>query len=95
MVNSFSVWDWQHRKRLNYFCNGNPKGTSITSLEIINQDVGGIILTGSGKLRAIYVEFRLLYTLQRTVSFVSTGTTIQLWIKDHYRWSVRSVVSTR
>ncbi|KAF8195097.1 hypothetical protein BJ912DRAFT_1085993 [Pholiota molesta] len=42
-----SVFDWSTRKRLNYFCNGNPKGTSITALEIINQDVGGIILTGS------------------------------------------------
>lgn len=45
----FSVWDWSTRKRLNYFCNGNPKGTSITAMEIINQDVGGIILTGSGQ----------------------------------------------
>ena len=43
-----SVWDWRQRKRLNYFCNGNPKGTSITSLHIINQDVGGIIMTGAG-----------------------------------------------
>ncbi|KAG6334285.1 hypothetical protein ID866_4800 [Astraeus odoratus] len=42
-----SVWDWSQRKRLNYFCNGNPRGTSITSLHIINQDVGGIIMTGS------------------------------------------------
>ncbi|KZP15647.1 hypothetical protein FIBSPDRAFT_895647 [Athelia psychrophila] len=42
-----SVWDWEHKKRLNYFCNGNPRGTSITSLHIINQDVGGIIMTGA------------------------------------------------
>ncbi|KIJ66511.1 hypothetical protein HYDPIDRAFT_109558 [Hydnomerulius pinastri MD-312] len=42
-----SVWDWSQRKRLNYFCNGNPRGTSVTSLHIINQDVGGIIMTGS------------------------------------------------
>ncbi|KAH7911589.1 raptor N-terminal caspase like domain-containing protein [Hygrophoropsis aurantiaca] len=42
-----SVWDWSQRKRLNLFCNGNPKGTSITSLHIINQDVGGIIMTGA------------------------------------------------
>ncbi|KAL4070418.1 raptor N-terminal caspase like domain-containing protein [Scleroderma citrinum] len=42
-----SVWDWSQRKRLNSFCNGNPHGTSITSLHIINQDVGGIIMTGS------------------------------------------------
>ncbi|KIJ13751.1 hypothetical protein PAXINDRAFT_170081 [Paxillus involutus ATCC 200175] len=42
-----SVWDWSQRKRVNHFCNGNPKGTSITSLHLINQDVGGIIMTGS------------------------------------------------
>ncbi|KAH7920933.1 hypothetical protein BV22DRAFT_765532 [Leucogyrophana mollusca] len=42
-----SVWDWSQRKRLNMFCNGNPKGTSITCLHIINQDVGGIIMTGA------------------------------------------------
>ncbi|KAI0370082.1 hypothetical protein BV20DRAFT_1113337 [Pilatotrama ljubarskyi] len=42
-----TVWDWIKRKRLNRFWNGNPRGTSITSLHIINQDVGGIILTGA------------------------------------------------
>ncbi|KAL0951936.1 hypothetical protein HGRIS_008588 [Hohenbuehelia grisea] len=42
-----SVWDWSTKKRLNHFCNGNPRGTNITSLHIINQDVGGIILTSS------------------------------------------------
>ncbi|KAG9313880.1 hypothetical protein JVU11DRAFT_4648 [Chiua virens] len=42
-----SVWDWSQRKRLNYFCNGNPRGTGITSLHVINQDVGGIIMAGS------------------------------------------------
>ncbi|THH01214.1 hypothetical protein EW026_g1443 [Hermanssonia centrifuga] len=42
-----SVYDWMQRKRLSQFFNGNPRGTSITSLHIINQDVGGIILTGA------------------------------------------------
>ncbi|KAJ7715065.1 hypothetical protein B0H16DRAFT_1806526 [Mycena metata] len=42
-----SVWDWSQRRRLSTFHNGNPSGTSVTSLQIINQDVGGIILTGS------------------------------------------------
>ncbi|CCM02264.1 uncharacterized protein FIBRA_04347 [Fibroporia radiculosa] len=42
-----TVWDWMHRKRLNRFFNGNPRGTTITSLHIINQDVGGIILTAA------------------------------------------------
>ncbi|KAK7466385.1 Target of rapamycin complex 1 subunit kog1 [Stygiomarasmius scandens] len=42
-----TVWDWTHRKRLRSFSNGNPRGTSITAVEIINQDVGGIITIGS------------------------------------------------
>ncbi|OBZ68569.1 WD repeat-containing protein mip1 [Grifola frondosa] len=42
-----TVWDWIRRKRLNRFFNGNPRGTSINSLHIINQDVGGIILTAA------------------------------------------------
>jgi len=46
-LDMISVWDWSRKKRMNYFCNGNPKGKSITSLEIINQDVGGMIMTGS------------------------------------------------
>jgi regulatory associated protein of mTOR len=54
-----SVYDWHHRKRLSYFCNGNYKGTSITALDIINQDVGGIIITGSGKkkIRSSGIDF--------------------------------------
>ncbi|KAF5385356.1 hypothetical protein D9615_001068 [Tricholomella constricta] len=44
-----TVWDWSQRKRLNYFCNGNPKGTSITSLHIVNEEVGGIIVTASAE----------------------------------------------
>ncbi|KAF5376558.1 hypothetical protein D9757_008290 [Collybiopsis confluens] len=42
-----TVWDWTHKKRLRSFRNGNPAGTSITSLHIINQNVGGFITTGS------------------------------------------------
>ena len=51
------MWDWNTRKRLNYFCNGNPKGTSITALDIINQDVGGIIMTGSGGPLPMHFSF--------------------------------------
>ncbi|KAF7337789.1 Target of rapamycin complex 1 subunit mip1 [Mycena sanguinolenta] len=42
-----SVWDWSQRRRLTSFHNGNPAGTSVSSLRVINQDVGGMILTGS------------------------------------------------
>uniref|UniRef100_D8PM15 Raptor N-terminal CASPase-like domain-containing protein n=1 Tax=Schizophyllum commune (strain H4-8 / FGSC 9210) TaxID=578458 RepID=D8PM15_SCHCM len=44
---TISVWDWSKRRRLCYFCNGNPRGTNITALEIVNQDIGGIIVSGS------------------------------------------------
>ncbi|KAI5124927.1 hypothetical protein M0805_007354 [Coniferiporia weirii] len=45
--NTISVYDWSRRRRLLQFNNGNPLGTSITSLRCINQDVGGIIMAGS------------------------------------------------
>jgi regulator-associated protein of mTOR len=43
------VWDWTRKKRLNLFYNGNPRGTSITSLHIINQEVGAMIVSASGE----------------------------------------------
>ncbi|KAI0307654.1 hypothetical protein B0F90DRAFT_1621839 [Multifurca ochricompacta] len=42
-----SVWDWSRRRQLTSFCNGNSKRASITSLQIINQDVGGMLLASS------------------------------------------------
>ncbi|KAI0042582.1 hypothetical protein FA95DRAFT_1564189 [Auriscalpium vulgare] len=42
-----SVWDWSRRQRLTSFYNGNRKQASITSVQIINQDVGGILLVSS------------------------------------------------
>lgn len=44
------------------FFNGNPRGTSITSLHLINQDVGGIILTGAGVsfLSLVVVHVKLM-----------------------------------
>lgn len=47
------MWDWMQRKRLNRFFNGNPKGTCVTSLHIINQEVGGIILTAAGACKYV------------------------------------------
>jgi regulator-associated protein of mTOR len=55
-----SVWDWSQRRRLSSFHNGNPSGTSVTSLQVINQDVGGIILTGSCKSLSVPARKLLL-----------------------------------
>lgn len=64
-----SVYDWRQRRRMAMFCNGNPRGTSITSLHLINQDVGGIILTGSGEIssNASPLDASTECFLQRTV----------------------------
>ncbi|KZT01152.1 WD40 repeat-like protein [Laetiporus sulphureus 93-53] len=42
-----TVYDWIRRKPMTHFFNGNPRGTCITSLHFINEDVGGIILTAA------------------------------------------------
>ena len=42
-----SIWDWRRRAIVAAFNNGNPKGTSITSLSFINEDTGGLLLAGS------------------------------------------------
>jgi len=77
-----SVWDWSRKKRLNYFCNGNPRGTSITSLQIINQDVGGIVMTGSadGVVR-LYRNYDPTLTqghVQMVSSFRGLGEVVQM-----------------
>lgn len=56
MLITLSVWDWSKRRRLCHFCNGNPRGTNITALEIVNQDIGGIIVSGSGKLLSLFMR---------------------------------------
>ena len=45
-----SVWDWSRRRQLSRFPNGNLKKANITSLQIINQDVGGMLLASSGSV---------------------------------------------
>jgi len=44
---SLSIWDWRRRAIVTSFNNGNPKGTSITSLSFVNEDTGGLLLAGS------------------------------------------------
>jgi regulatory associated protein of mTOR len=43
----FSIWDWRRRAIVAAFNNGNPSGTSITSLSFVNEDTGGLLLAGS------------------------------------------------
>ncbi|KZO89688.1 hypothetical protein CALVIDRAFT_491487 [Calocera viscosa TUFC12733] len=62
------IWDWYNKKRLTRFSNGNPKGTGVTSLHFINEDVIGMVLTtssdGVARIHRDYHE-------QRSVSLIS------------------------
>jgi regulatory associated protein of mTOR len=42
-----SIYDWRKTTKINSFNNGNPKGTSITSLHFVNEESGGALLAGS------------------------------------------------
>ncbi|TFL06291.1 raptor N-terminal caspase like domain-containing protein [Pterulicium gracile] len=44
-----SVWDWSQKRRLCQFHNGNAPGSAITSLSVINEEVGGMIMTGTSE----------------------------------------------
>jgi len=47
LITLFSVWDWKHNVRLNQFTNGNPAGTRITDVKLLNEDDVALLLTGS------------------------------------------------
>ncbi|KAG9012700.1 hypothetical protein FRB90_006515 [Tulasnella sp. 427] len=42
-----SVWDWAKKKRLACFDNGNPDGTSVTTLHFVNEETQALLVTGS------------------------------------------------
>jgi regulatory associated protein of mTOR len=57
------VWDWSRQEKLRCFVNGNPVGTSITSLRWINEDIGGLIMTASCASRDFFSCTRLTQLL--------------------------------
>lgn len=46
---SISIWDWKEGVRLNRFSNGNPWGSNITTVKLINEDVDALLLTASAE----------------------------------------------
>ncbi|KAF2203138.1 hypothetical protein GQ43DRAFT_282389 [Delitschia confertaspora ATCC 74209] len=42
-----NVWDWQQGRNLNRFSNGNPAGSKITEVRLINEDDQALLMTGS------------------------------------------------
>lgn len=45
---SVSVWDWEEGVQLSRFSNGNPVGTRITEIKLLNEDDVALLMTGSG-----------------------------------------------
>lgn len=43
-----SFWDWEKGERLDYFYNGNPRYTRITSMEYLNGHDCSLLLTATG-----------------------------------------------
>lgn len=41
------VWDWRRSKLLNRFSNGNPAGSKMTEVRLINEDDMALLMTGS------------------------------------------------
>ncbi|KAL2912002.1 Target of rapamycin complex 1 subunit kog1, partial [Polyrhizophydium stewartii] len=50
---TISVYDWELMSRVNLFCNDNPRGSRISSLQFVNEEDAAMLLTGSddGMLR--------------------------------------------
>ena len=45
-----SIWNYESGVRMNYFDNGNPKTSRITSIDILNAHDLSLLLTASGKV---------------------------------------------
>ncbi|KAH3664176.1 hypothetical protein OGAPHI_004890 [Ogataea philodendri] len=54
-----TVFDWEKETQLSRFCNGNPFGTKITDLKLLNEDDIPLLLTGSSDgVVKIYKNFQ-------------------------------------
>ncbi|OBA24035.1 Kontroller of growth [Metschnikowia bicuspidata var. bicuspidata NRRL YB-4993] len=55
-----TVWDWESNNVVHKFSNGNPFGTKITDLKILNEDDIPLVLTGSSDgVVKIYKDFHI------------------------------------
>lgn len=55
---NITVFDWEEKNMLMRFSNGNPFGTKITSIQLLNEDDVPLLLTGSSEgIVKIYKDF--------------------------------------
>ena len=66
------LYDWRRGAQICGFNNGNPKGTSVTSLHFVDEEVGGALVVGSsdGVVR-IYNNYDPCYSDGNPVQLVS------------------------
>ena len=68
LIYVFRVWDWSRGIRLNNFSNGNPAGTRITDVKLLNEDDVALLLTGSADG---VIRIHKNYENQKKVTLVS------------------------
>lgn len=55
-----TIWDWEEGKRLNAFSDGNPPGSKITELKLLNEDDKALLMAGSSEgIVRIYRNYEL------------------------------------
>ncbi|SPO41527.1 related to KOG1 - Subunit of TORC1, a rapamycin-sensitive complex involved in growth control [Pseudozyma flocculosa] len=47
--NTINVWDWEEKRLLSRFANGNPARTNITSALFVNEEADAMLLVGSAE----------------------------------------------
>ncbi|CAG7854180.1 Target of rapamycin complex 1 subunit mip1 {ECO:0000305/PubMed:18076573} Short=TORC1 subunit mip1 [Serendipita indica DSM 11827] len=67
-----SLYDWRSGSKLNGFNNGNPKGTTVTSLHFVDEEIGGALVVGSSDgVVKIYNNYDPAYSDGQPIQLVS------------------------
>lgn len=64
-----TVWDWEHERQLSRFSVGNPAGSRISEMQLINEDDQALLMAGSSD--GVIKIFRN-YESQKNVELVAT-----------------------
>lgn len=80
-----SVWDWDERRLLTSFSNGNHPGSDITALAFVNEEVDALLLAGSadGDVR-LYRHYDLDVSGSRVPELVSAFRAMPDLVRSRY-----------
>lgn len=65
-----TIWDWEAGKSLHTFSDGNPKGSKITELKLINEDDKALLMAGSSEgIVRIYRNYEIPSEIELVTSW--------------------------